>query len=69
MATQVLSGVVTPERVRQFISSLAHEMWFYGNDKIKGKATIKDNYANCVFQIGSVELTVKMRTVTNPIEL
>ncbi len=69
MATKHFSGVVTPKKVRSFLSGIAHEMWFYSDDQIKGKATINDSYTNCIFQVGDLELTIKMKTITNPIEL
>ena len=64
MANKHYSGVVPAEKVRGFISNLAHEMWFYRNDEIKGKATIKDGYVNTTFQIGDVELAIKVKHLT-----
>lgn len=56
-----LSGIVPAERVRRFIQSLAHEMYFHSDEEVAGRAIIKDNYILSVFTIGGAELTIKMK--------
>ena len=59
--TQEMSGIIPAQRVRQFIRSIAHEMLFYSDEQIAGRAIVKKNSIYSVFTIGGAELTIKMK--------